>query len=569
MTFRTMLLVALQVISWVDGLPFLVPAFDRHDVPWSAHATNWTDVNTEYRLVYSNNQTSQNSPQCPNTLLFGFPGVGADEVGRLGMASISQDGYFCAGPDPLTIVRETVVRDPNGLSNLGLDQFRQDLETNRVAFALSSHGLSTDMLIGWHASFRACGAVYYPQDTFYFFIREASGFGISFPVSSDTQDVVSIPPNMQALALVPPDGPVCLLVNPFSTPDSYVTLTRVSPSGQSSPTVLVPSQDTRPTPSSSRSPVSGDSSPSPPTVQIPLPNASTPPQSSNSPPTNPSIVATSPPPVTSNMPISPLPSASGAAFSTQPSPSFGTTPALISPSSAVPSTPFPTILTSYSSEVLPTSVPVESKDTVPEEDSSQSETNEPEGNAVCFPAAAVVTLASGKEVPMHALQVGDVVLTPEGPSPIIFFTHSLPDINYQFVRLVTTNGSIILTAGHYVPLWRAGLRRAGNVGRGDWLLFGENLIPFQVKAIDHVYTKGLYNPQTRAGWIIVNGFVASTYTTAIDPLLAHGPLLAPIRAIYALSPRLLEVVSDFFESGSPFLTALLPTGQPHIAALWA
>lgn len=537
--------ILLQVACSVNGIPFHIQTIDRYDAPWTDHVTDWTDVNTEYRLVYTTNGTNSDTPQCPNALLFGLPNVDAEQVGRLGMASISQDGFFCAGPEPLVIVQEAVVRDPGGLSNLGLDQFRQGLDGNRVASALASHNLSTSMLIGWHSSFRACGAIYYPQDTFYFFIREESGFRISFPVSPDVQDIVSIPPNMQALAVVPPNGPVCLLVNPLSAPDSYVTLSRASPSGQSSPTVLMPSQNTGPTPSISPSPQSANSSPSPPTVQIPPPNVSALPQSS----------------------FSTTPAPSIAANSVQPSISIVVDSPSVSPNDVAPSTPLPTVLNTIAGASYSSSAPVESDDIGSDGGGSTvSESDEPDGNAVCFPGTASVTLASGQVVPMHMLQVGDVVLTPEGPSPIILFTHRLPRVAHHFVRLVTANGSVTLTAEHYVPLWRGGLRRAADVACGDWLLCGVNALPVQVKTVDAVCANGLYNPQTRAGLIIIDGFVASTYTTAIDPLIAHGPLLAPIRALFRVASWTSVIISEFFSSGAPLLTALLPTGQPLIAA---
>jgi hypothetical protein len=47
-----------------------------------------------------------------------------------------------------------------------------------------------------------------------------------------------------------------------------------------------------------------------------------------------------------------------------------------------------------------------------------------------------------------------------------------------------------------------------------------------------VEATGLYNPQTIHGDIVVDGIVASTYTTAVDPQVAHG-LLAPLRVLYS------------------------------------
>lgn len=41
--------------------------------------------------------------------------------------------------------------------------------------------------------------------------------------------------------------------------------------------------------------------------------------------------------------------------------------------------------------------------------------------------------------------------------------------------------------------------------------------------------RGLYNPQTKHGSIIVNNILAGTYTTAVAPGLVHA-VLAPLRA---------------------------------------
>ncbi len=52
-------------------------------------------------------------------------------------------------------------------------------------------------------------------------------------------------------------------------------------------------------------------------------------------------------------------------------------------------------------------------------------------------------------------------------------------------------------------------------------------------AVDTVWERGLYNPQTAAGDIVVDGFVASTYTTFASPRAAHA-LLAPLRLAASL-----------------------------------
>ena len=53
----------------------------------------------------------------------------------------------------------------------------------------------------------------------------------------------------------------------------------------------------------------------------------------------------------------------------------------------------------------------------------------------------------------------------------------------------------------------------------------------RVTGVDVVERVGLYNPQTVAGDIFVDGVLASTYTTAVEPELAHA-LLTPLRAAF-------------------------------------
>ena len=52
-----------------------------------------------------------------------------------------------------------------------------------------------------------------------------------------------------------------------------------------------------------------------------------------------------------------------------------------------------------------------------------------------------------------------------------------------------------------------------------------------VVAIAAVRKEGLHNPHTLQGDIVVNGVLASSYTSAFSPTLAHV-VLAPLRALY-------------------------------------
>lgn len=497
--------------------------------PALVRGATWSDVNAKYDLVYNV------SSGCPSTIQFGVPLVDSNQVGSLPMSSISEDTFACAGPNSLILVPEAVVRDPNGLSNLNLNDFQAGLDANSIAKSLSSHQLSTEMIIGWHASFRACGESVYEQNTFYFFIREQTGFRLSFEPSPDMRDVVFIPPNMRSLCIIPTNGQICLFVDTLSAPGSNVTLTRSNDSGESETTVINPVNAPTSSPSASPLPRRSDSSISPSVAQIPPPVPDVSPGESGS--------------------VVPSPSAQPYG---SPLPSYSVNPPT--------STPF---MTEDAGNQNPETVNspgffIQPSPSPPDVSTQPTATAEPDGNALCFPASAMVRMASGIEMRMSDLNVGDTVMTPDGLSKVIFFTHRLHGVHHSFVRIATERTSIMMTGGHYVVVWGHGLRRACDVKVGDWLLFGKNGRPVVVKGINTVCAKGVYNPQTSNGLIIVNGIVTSTYTTAVHAVLAHGPLMSLIRAVFSVSSRAAGIVSGLFDSGAPWISSLLPRGPANI-----
>ncbi len=154
------------------------------------------------------------------------------------------------------------------------------------------------------------------------------------------------------------------------------------------------------------------------------------------------------------------------------------------------------------------------------------------GNPVCFPAAALVTLASGKQMQMSKLQVGDrVLVAPNTYSTVYMFTHALPDARHSFVQLATAAGAkVTLTRGHYI--YASGeLKRASDVKTGETLTLANGETSAVVR-IGHVEQTGLYNPQTLHGDIVVDGVRASTYTEILDSGVAHA-LLSVLRAYNA------------------------------------
>lgn len=152
--------------------------------------------------------------------------------------------------------------------------------------------------------------------------------------------------------------------------------------------------------------------------------------------------------------------------------------------------------------------------------------------STCFPASARIEMESGLSKNMDELSIGDVIRV--GPikfSTVFMFTHKLSDgIKREFTKIQVESGeSISATTGHYIVV-NGALKTANSVKVGDLLTLasGEQS---PVTYISAILEEGLYNPQTQDGHIVVDGIIASTYTSAVHPAAAHG-LLAPLRFLY-------------------------------------
>lgn len=174
----------------------------------------------------------------------------------------------------------------------------------------------------------------------------------------------------------------------------------------------------------------------------------------------------------------------------------------------------------------------------------------------CFPASATVVAPGGLQVRMEDLAVGDSVTVGEQLSQVFMFTHSDPKGMYSFVELTTLSGhALSLSGGHF--LYVDGLlKRADAVSVGETLLLSDGARS-PVVNVRWIRERGLYNPQTLHGDIAVNGVVASTYTAAVEPKIAHA-LLAPARVAF----KWLGYSSTYFSNGVPEALGdlLLPIG---------
>lgn len=154
-------------------------------------------------------------------------------------------------------------------------------------------------------------------------------------------------------------------------------------------------------------------------------------------------------------------------------------------------------------------------------------------DAVCFPADATVEVEGGSVKRMDALTIGDRVRVGSGPtafSDVFMFTHKMADSVNIFVQLKLASGDVLrLTPSHYMYVNRV-MTAAKNVAVGDEIELGTGART-TVASISSVSDVGLFNPQTLHGDIVVNNVRASTYTTAVEPTLAHK-LLAPLRLLF-------------------------------------
>lgn len=168
----------------------------------------------------------------------------------------------------------------------------------------------------------------------------------------------------------------------------------------------------------------------------------------------------------------------------------------------------------------------------------------PPGRA-CFPAAATVTLRSGARLRMSSLRTGDEVSVGNGQfSRVVGFTHAHEATIGPVVQLGTAgNASLVASAGHFVYA-DGGLVQAGDVRVGMKLAKGDGGVAM-VERVEYGLDWGLYNPQTEAGRIVVDGFVASCYTDAVRPAAAHA-LLAPVRAVAWAGVDLLSMLDVLF-----------------------
>jgi Hint module len=157
---------------------------------------------------------------------------------------------------------------------------------------------------------------------------------------------------------------------------------------------------------------------------------------------------------------------------------------------------------------------------------------------------------------MDELRLGDrVSVAKDAFSDVFLFTHKIQRATAAFVFIRTTSDhSISMTPGHYIYANGTSLVPAASVQVGDKLTLASGAFS-EVVSISAAVHAGVYNPQTLHGDIIVDGIVASTYTTAVSPVLGHASL-SPLRALYST----LGMTTGLLNDGADHAVQLLPSG---------
>ncbi|CAN8067228.1 unnamed protein product [Agarophyton chilense] len=566
---------AYLLLILVLGCSFRSPVLAVPSLPSIARIATYDDISTTFNLVYAVTDS------CPSSVTFGVYTNDERQFPILPPSNIEEDGSQCSGEGSLNFVTERTVNEPELLEALRLESFREALSKNGNAEALVNSKITNDLLVGWHSGTRTCGSLSYPTETIYFVIREDQDYKITFR-RSDSSNRVNIPPNLRSLLIVAPRNQVCLLVDKSTNPDQDVTLLTEYSNGTVANSQLTtagaialepPNEAFTDEDNSSSSATNEDDTDDLSTTTEEIADA--PPSQSISPEPSPSASSSAPPstaPAPSVAPILPVapPTSDSGTLESSPSPlatvaispsDFGTL--IASPNAFATVAPSPSALSS----IFPaaSALPPGAAGGIAFEDDLESSSEENDGSA-CFPASAVVRTERG-DVPMHQVQIGDRVQTAIGFSDVLLFTHRLRGGQFGFTKLKVKSGrELIVSDGHYLFRNNGDLMAASSVVAGDVLRMADDSEDGSVVETVRIFDVGLYNPQTESGSIVVNGFVTSTYTTAVDPKMAHTALLMPVRMMYKVWRWPVEQLSLALEEGSR-IGRWMPRGEAEVVGL--
>ena len=135
---------------------------------------------------------------------------------------------------------------------------------------------------------------------------------------------------------------------------------------------------------------------------------------------------------------------------------------------------------------------------------------------------------------MHAVQIGDRVKVahPSTFSDVFFFSHHHPHIEGQFLQIKTSLSNVLTVSPSHLIYINGELKPAREINVSDRIAVSDKHVhEAQVTEIVKMTARGLHNPHTIHGDIVVNGVVASTFTESVHPRIARV-LLLPFQGIY-------------------------------------
>uniref|UniRef100_A0A914W2W2 Hint domain-containing protein n=1 Tax=Plectus sambesii TaxID=2011161 RepID=A0A914W2W2_9BILA len=145
------------------------------------------------------------------------------------------------------------------------------------------------------------------------------------------------------------------------------------------------------------------------------------------------------------------------------------------------------------------------------------------GLTSCFSADSLLVTKTGQTKRMDELKIGDEILsTAFGPQAVFVsvesFLHRIPHTKTQFVRIETSDGSVVkLTKQHIIFVIKGNKEKflaAQDVKVGDQLLQRDikAFSPILVTNLTMVDEIGAFAPMTSNGLLVVNGMVASCHS---------------------------------------------------------
>lgn len=220
---------------------------------------------------------------------------------------------------------------------------------------------------------------------------------------------------------------------------------------------------------------------------------------------------------------------------------------------------------------------------------SDSSTNNQTGQNIpaCFPSGELVTLSTGTQIPIENIEVGQQVRILQKDhsyssvsSSVFLFSHRDPTALSAFLNITFVSSEKIIrhlriSRGHYIYAYRKGDNRVSSstssktrelvpairIRPGDYLVgvAGDKML---VTTVEEVLARGLYNPHTIHGDLIVSNVRVSSYTTAVKPTTA-SILLAPLRffhrlRMYYVSHKLAAIIARVANSNPLVMVATQP-----------